>query len=117
MMEYIELGSVPCDEPCAQVGDDDYRERARRECRAYINQLTRMIKSAGKEIPEGFRLVIKSNPHDFGTYHEIACKFQDDNEAACELAYWVDENAPSLWDGEALRELARDNSATVGIGI
>ena len=106
MNEYIEIGSTPCDEECAQVGADDYSVRAKKECRAYINQLTRMITAAGKEIPDGFRLVVKGNAHDFGTYHEVACKFSDDNEAACELAYWVESNAPTNWDEQAKLELA-----------
>ncbi len=106
MNTHIEMGSAPGDEPCAQVGQDNYSEQARRECRAYIHQLTRIIVAAGKEMPESFRRVIKSNAHDYGTYYEVACKFNDNNEAACELAYWLDENCPGEWDDEARKELA-----------
>lgn len=106
MKEYIEIGSTPCDEECSQVGAEDYSSRTKRECRAYINQLTRMIGAADKTIPDGFSLVIRSQSHDFGTYHEVACKFDSENEAACELAYWVDENAPTKWDEQARTELS-----------
>ena len=105
MIEYVEIGSTPCNEECAQVGAPDYSERSRKECNAYINQLHRIIVAAGKEIPDGFRLFIKGNSHEFGTYHEVACKFNDNNEVACDLAYWVENNCPANWDDQARKEL------------
>ena len=63
MVETIEIGSAPCDEQCAQVGESNYPERSRAECRAFINQIKRVM----GEPPEGVGLFIKSNAHDFGT--------------------------------------------------
>ncbi|WP_232232567.1 hypothetical protein [Cupriavidus sp. amp6] len=39
----IEVGPVPAEESCAQVGRDDYSERSRRECAVYIRQLQRVF--------------------------------------------------------------------------
>ena len=105
MREYIEIGSTPCDEECAQVGADDYAERSRKECRAYIGQLGRTLAAAGKEKPEGLALVVRGQSHDFGTYHEVACRFDDSDEDACELAYWIEANGPTRWDDIARVEL------------
>ena len=109
MIDYIEIGSSPPDEACAQVGSEDYYERAQRECKAYINQLWRHLKSQ-KDIsrdnaPASFRLAIKSNSHDFGTYYEVVAKFDDKNEDAMNLAFFLEGNSPANWDDEAKKEL------------
>lgn len=109
MKDYVYIGSTPCEEECAQVGSDNYQERARKECRAFINQLWRVIEASKgftkETAPESFALVTKGEPHDFGTYHEVAARYNDDNEAAGDLAYWLENNAPMTWDEEAKREL------------
>ena len=104
----IEIGSSPYSEDCAQVGSDNYSERARKELVAYKNQLVRMF----GEPPEGARLFIKSNPHDFGTYHELACKYNEDNEEAAHYAYKLEGEGPEFWDAEAKRELGIDAGLT-----
>lgn len=43
MSQFIDVGSAPWNEECAQLGSDDYHDRAKRECRAYLNQLRRMF--------------------------------------------------------------------------
>lgn len=104
----IEIGSTPCEEECAQVGTDDYSVRARKECKAYINQLRRFIVSKGFDnvtIESKIRLLIKSNSHDFGTYHEVACRFDESNEEACNIAYMLEGNGPTRWDALARAEL------------
>ena len=45
-MEYLNLGAVPYDESCAQVGMEGYRDKAIMECRAYVNQLYRQFPDA-----------------------------------------------------------------------
>jgi hypothetical protein len=100
-MDSIEIGSSPAEEPCAQVGSDNYYEMAHRECRALIRQLRRKL---GQE-PPGARLYIKSNPHDFGTYYEVACKFNENDEAATEYAYKCESECPQNWDEKAKEEL------------
>lgn len=65
-IEYISLGATPCDEDCAQVGQEDYSTQSKKECQAYINQLWRIIKSRGVNfVPESFDLVIKKQPARF----------------------------------------------------
>ena len=43
VMEYMEIGSSPYDELCAQLGFDNYRKDATKEMDAYINQLNRLF--------------------------------------------------------------------------
>lgn len=90
----IELGSVPCDENCAQVGSEHYELMARAECERWIKTLRTVI---GPE-PEGARLRIKSFPHDFGSYYEVVCTVSDDRNAeAVAYAFRCDSEAPTKW--------------------
>ena|ERR1700756_4621780 len=102
-MEYVEIGPAPFDEDCAGIGQENFAERNRAECQAFRNQLRREL---GEE-PEGASLAIKSNPHDFGTYREVVCKYEDDNEAAIAYAYRCESDAPAQWDDQAREELAQ----------
>lgn len=102
--ETIELASTPLEEPCAQVGTPEYGERARVECRAYRSQLLRMASAAGK-LPENVRIIVKGSEHDYGTYYEAAVRFPEDDETACDAAYWIENNQPENWDVEARAEL------------
>ena len=108
MIERLEIGCTPYGESCAQVGSDNYGEQAKKECRAYVNQLYRILEAKGhlrKTLPENFSLQIKGNSHDFGMYYEVVCKFEDDNEEACDLAYFLEGNSPENWDEIAKNEL------------
>jgi hypothetical protein len=100
MLNEMYIGSTPPEEECEQLGDNYNPQRARKECRAYIHQLRRVL---GPE-PEGASLVIKSNPHDFGTYLTVVCMY-DDTEAATLYAYKCESDGPMTWDREAKREL------------
>jgi hypothetical protein len=107
MRTELELGATPCDEDCAQVGADDYSTRATAECRAYINQLYRVLAEKGytpDKIPQGFRLRVKANRHDLGTYHEVVASFEDDEES-WGIALFLDQNSPASWDDAAKAEL------------
>jgi hypothetical protein len=94
MREYVNIGSSPVEEDCAQVGDPDYPTRAREECRRFI-ELIRM--RLGPE-PEGARLVIKAFPHDFGTYHEVVCWYDDEMPKSVDYAFKCESDAPSRWE-------------------
>ena len=94
MKDFINIGPVPYEEPCAQVGSPDYQRQARQECTRFINLLRRTL---GEE-PENAHLEIKSNPHDFGTYYEVVCQFDDDDEEAAKYAYRCESEAHSQWD-------------------
>jgi hypothetical protein len=94
MRDYLTLGPAPCDEDCAQVGQPDYHERARHECKRFIDLIRRTL---GPE-PDGARLAIKSFPHDFGNYTEVVCYFDSEIEAAVVYAYRCESDAPATWE-------------------
>src|SRR4051812_9661402 len=102
MRECMDLGSAPAMEDCAQVGREDYYDRARKECRAYIGLLRRML---GQE-PEGASLRVTSNPHDFGTYLSVVCDYEPAFPAAIDYAFACEANAPQEWDEQARQELS-----------
>lgn len=102
--DILDIGPVPNDEECAQVGSPDYYERSRKECKAYINQLLR----AYPDMPDGMYLKITSNPHDFGTYHEVAVAYDDENESHNDYVYGKLEYGCETWDDEARKELGLD---------
>lgn len=92
--DYIDIGSTPTEEDCAQVGQPDYEKKARAECARFIQ----LIRQTLGEEPEGARLAVKSNPHDFGTYYEVVCYFEDSNEEATSYAYRCEAETPTKWD-------------------
>ena len=94
MRDYFCIGPTPREEDCAQVGQPDYRRKAIAECTQFI-QLIR--DTLGPE-PEGAELRVKAFEHDFGTYHEVVCWFDTDNEAAIEYAHRCDDDAPATWE-------------------
>jgi hypothetical protein len=104
MRDWLHIGSSPPDEDCAQVGSPDYYPRAKRECRAYIAQLRRVL---GPE-PTGAHLTIKSNPHDFGNYLSVVCEFDPVSTVAVDYAYRCESQGPKVWDDQAKRELAQE---------
>ena len=102
MIDYLNIGPVPWAEDCAQVGSTDYDPRSRRECVAFLNQIRRV---AGTE-PPGAALVIKSFPHDFGSYREVCCRYSDENETATDYAFTCEgHKGLESWDDQARQEL------------
>lgn len=96
--DFLEVGSAPHEEECVQVDSKtDYAPAMKAECARFIAA----IKSKLGVPPEGARLYIKGSPHDFGSYYEVAVKFNVDNEEACNYAYAVEEHAPETWDDTA----------------
>ena len=102
-MEYIELGPVPAGEACAQVGTDNYLARSMRECEVFRRMLERVL-----PIPEGLpvKYVVRSHPHDFGTYREVSVCFNSVDPTACDFAWRVESSVPDGWDPVAQQELA-----------
>lgn len=103
MINYITIGSSPCDEPCAQVGSENYHENARKEGKAFINQLRRQF---GPE-PASASLRIKGFPHDFGTYHEVVCYYDSSDDVGADYAFRLESEMPAEWDQQAKQELAQ----------
>ena len=102
MREHIDVGPAPPEEDCAQVGRDDYWDRAPRECRAYVALLRR---SLGAE-PDGARLTVKSNEHDFGTYLSVVCWYDPSRPESIDYAFRCESQGPAQWDEQARLELA-----------
>ena len=98
-LDSLYIGEGPWDEPCPQVGDDGYAYRAKQHCRRFIEQIR---KHYGDE-PEGARLFMKGNPHDFGTYYSIECEFVPALEASVEYAFSLERDSLGVlerWDAE-----------------
>lgn len=94
MKDYLTIGSSPVEEECAQVGSPDYYNKVMPECKRYIDLIRQKM---GPE-PAGAKLVIKSFPHDFGTYHEVCCVFEDSLPEAIAYAFACENNGPLTWD-------------------
>jgi len=110
--DYMTIGSSPYDEDCAQVGTPDYYERTKIELNALKNQMLRVL----GEPPALTSLSIKAFPHDFGTYHELVCNYDDDDDASTEYAFRCEAELPAKWDDEALAEMKGHEKPTYGIG-
>ena len=110
MRDYLELCSVPINEPCASVGQPDYSRRARLECRAFINQLERAFPEA---MDAGLYFRTKANGHDFGTYYEVQVIYDDDDEIQTEWAFVIEGTLPEYWDADARAELAAYGYETI----
>lgn len=106
VMEYMEIGSSPYDELCAQLGFDNYRKDATKEMDAYINQLNRLFIEARNY---GITFKQKWFNHDFGTYGEVCMYWNPENEIANTYVYEIESNLPSNWDEEAKKELGETN--------
>lgn len=109
MRDYISIGSTPCDEACAQVGQPDYRRRALAECHRFIALLR---KTFGPE-PEGAELRVKAFPHDFGTYYEVVCHYDTDIPASVDYALHCEAQMPVTW-GEETAEQAEKTCPQCG---
>lgn len=95
MREYVELGVAPCDEDCVQVGEEDYLNKARKECRKYIS----LIRECCGSEPDGAQLKIKSFEHDFGNYYEVVCSYDDKFPDSVDYAFRIEGTLPRTWNG------------------
>lgn len=97
MMDDIIIGSAPSEEDCVQVNPQgDYHEAMRAECRRFLGLI---LKKMGPE-PPGAKLVIKENPHEFGSYDEVVCVFDNQDEEAIQYALRCEDEAPTTWNDD-----------------
>lgn len=97
MRDYITIGCTPADEDCQSVGMPSYNPaEARRECEQFRNLIRQTV---GPEIGTA-RLAIKSFSHDFGSYYEVVCYFDDHDEEAMDYAFHCESCSPTKWNGE-----------------
>lgn len=94
MRDEINIGPVPYDEDCAQLGTDNYEMLARAECKRFIGLLRKKL---GSE-PKGATLKVKGFPHDFGTYYEVVCVYEDTYPEAIDYAFRCEADAPTRWE-------------------
>lgn len=90
---YLTLGSSPYEEDCAQVGSDNYRARALKECKRYLKQIEKV-----KPPPEGASLSVRSFPHDFGSYYEVVVNYEEGSEVALGYAFDLEDSCPARWE-------------------
>lgn len=104
--EYLTIGSSPCDEPCAQVGSNNYSRSMRMETRALINQMERIHPSPTDDHASfNAYYTVKSFPHDFGSYHEVCVVYDPDHEPSIKWAMEAESLLPEKWDSQAKNEL------------
>ncbi|BDB30121.1 MULTISPECIES: hypothetical protein [Cupriavidus] len=93
----IEVGPVPADESCAQVGHPDYEAKSRLECAVYIRQLKRVF---GNPDPLTLTFERRGFAHDLGRYHEVVAIM---TAAGADL--FDEAKVPTGWDAIARAEL------------
>lgn len=97
MRDYLNIGCNPAEEPCVNVGEDNYMSRARAECRRFAE----LIQKKFGPPPGTAAIIIKSFPHDFGSYLEVCISYDDDDIEGVEYAYAVEAHAPQTWSDDA----------------
>lgn len=93
MREFLTIGSSPCAEDCVQVGAENYKSLATAECQRFIDLIREKL---GPETGSA-KLGIKSFPHDFGSYLEVVCWYDEEDEIGAGYAFNVESNAPENW--------------------
>lgn len=92
-LDHIYLGPTPCDEDCAQVGDENYSKKVREELSRYRQLLEHKFGTP----PAGAAFKQKRELHSFGPYYEMTVAFDPTNPEATAFAFFVEENAPLKW--------------------
>lgn len=98
----ISIGATPCDEPCQQIGTDEYSEQfAILECQTFRDQIRRVV---GPE-PGTVSLRVIGQSHDFGRYFEVVCSFDTSDDESVSYAFRCENEAPANWDQESKSKL------------
>jgi len=101
MRDSLYIGSTPADEDCESLGADYDPQKARFECQVYAAQL---VREHGRP-PEGARLRITSNPHDFGDYLSVNLVCDTDNQEHMEYYLKCEGEGSNHWDDKSLSDL------------
>jgi hypothetical protein len=106
--DYLNIGAVPVEESCAQIGKPAFEVLSRLECQAFQEQLQRCF-------PNG-EFFTRKFYHDFGVYIEVCATIDVPLEDDCDFetirtiaAFDAEGNTPDKWDNEA-REWLEKNS-------
>ena len=101
-LDFLSIGSTPYGEPCLQVGHCSTKQQ-QAECLVFLHQIERYYPT-----PEGARLRVKGNQHDFGTYYEVNTYYDPDDEKQVNWALAVEGDELGMlevWDEEAHKEI------------
>ncbi len=94
MSQIIDLGGAPANEDCAQLGQTaDFDELNTLEVMTYKLAI---IARHGLP-PEGCKLVIHNNRHDFGCYRTLALRIADEESEAVEAYAEAVEEGLGTW--------------------
>lgn len=93
MRDFLYIGSSPVEETC--VGIDAGSHAQVEECKRFIE----VIRKVHGPEPEGAQLKVKSNLHDFGTYYEVICWYDDKFPDSVDYAFKVEAETPLTWEG------------------
>lgn len=95
MRDYINIGSATYGEECVQVSKDgDYCQAMWIECKRFIEAIRAKL---GPERGSA-ELGVKSFEHDYGTYYEVVCYFDDTDEEGLNYALECESDSPATWD-------------------
>ena len=98
MKTHLILGAAPYDEPCAQLGADNYDKQNQLETARYIE----LLKKKFPGMPAGCFFQRKGFSHDFGFYHEVVICFDEEKEEQADFAGKVEDNLPATWDDDGV---------------
>lgn len=102
ILESLEIGPAPSEaEDIAQVGDPDYYEKGKSQCRRYMIGLTILFPP-----PTDAYFRIKGHPHDMGTYFEVEARFDNERDDHVAWMHKVERNLPPTWEEMDKRVLA-----------
>jgi len=100
--DYLYVGVAPFEEPCAQIGDEDFDERNIAECGAYIEEIRNHY---GCE-PDGAELSILAHHHEFGTYREVVCYYWPYDSEAADYAYKIQDGV-EYWTSVGIKTVGK----------
>ncbi|ASI68608.1 hypothetical protein BA022_08590 [Diaphorobacter nitroreducens] len=89
--QIMNIGPVPCEENAAQVGRTDYDEQSLRECKVFKRMLERLHPVPADALAS---LIVKSFPHDFGSYREVCVRYEDTDPLATAYAFDLERDTP-----------------------
>jgi len=99
-MESLNIGPCPADEIAADLKSPHYRTLCKLELSLYKQQLLEEILLKWPEEGCLVRFKTTSNPHDFGTYHEIDVMYDSIDSISVEQAYYCEGHANTTWTDE-----------------
>lgn len=97
--DYIVIGSTPNSEECIQCGTNPDMELL--EVETYIEQLKRTYPP---NPPGTYYFVLCNTGHDFGIYHEVAFRYNADNETEEDFAMDLEQGCEN-WDEISMNKL------------